>query len=230
MADILILTLTLTLCSCSYLSGRKTLLGGDAEKAGPKNEVVPKAEYDQLAQKYRELLEKVQTAEEHQASKMQFDPNKASQMVDELSKVSPGGELAETVDVFKKNESTPIDLRPTIAVSEGEMNSQIVLLKKAIEQVESNQLEKGLASLKLLENSTVDQISVRVKFYLAEILFKQNEFDLSLQMFEELVHDKAYSAYVIKALGRLIVCAEKLKLDKKKERYYSILHDFFEAV
>ena len=50
-----------------------------------------------------------------------------------------------------------------------------------------------------------------------------------MQIFEEIIEKDAFSGTVIKALGRLIVCSEKLKLEKKKERYYSLLHDFFES-
>ena len=39
----------------------------------------------------------------------------------------------------------------------------------------------------------------------------------------------AFSGVIIKTLGRLITCAEKLKLSKKKDVYFSILHDFFDA-
>ena len=63
---------------------------------------------------------------------------------------------------------------------------------------------------------------------MGEILFSQGEYDLSLQIFEEILERHAFSGLVIKTLGRLIVCSEKLKLVGKQEKYYSILHDFFE--
>ncbi len=80
-----------------------------------------------------------------------------------------------------------------------------------------------------LEHSKVRQIAVQAKYYIGMILFKQSEFDLSMQLFEEIIRKDAFSGVVLKALGKLIVCTEKLKLSKKRERYYSMLHDFFEA-
>ena len=79
-----------------------------------------------------------------------------------------------------------------------------------------------------LEKSPVKQLMVWSKYLIGEILFKQNEFDLAMQVFEEIINKHAFSGLVIKSLGRLIVCSEKLKLTKKKEQYYSLLHDFFE--
>jgi hypothetical protein len=61
------------------------------------------------------------------------------------------------------------------------------------------------------------------------MLFRQGEFDLSMQVFEEIITKYAFSGVVIKTLGRLIVCSERLKLAKKREQYFSILHDFFES-
>jgi TolA-binding protein len=85
-----------------------------------------------------------------------------------------------------------------------------------------------LKLLKELESSPVKQVAVYAKFLIGEMLFKQKEYDLSSQVFESILKQYSFSGLVLKSLGRLIVCFEKLKLPGKKEKYYSILHDFFE--
>ena len=49
-----------------------------------------------------------------------------------------------------------------------------------------------------------------------------------MQVYEEILQKDAFSGLVLKTLGRLVVCSTKLKLKKKEEQYYSVLHDFFE--
>jgi TolA-binding protein len=64
---------------------------------------------------------------------------------------------------------------------------------------------------------------------LGDLLFNQGEYDLALQVYEEVIKKYAFSAYVLKALGKLVACCEKLKLPEKGAKYYSLLHDFFES-
>ncbi len=96
--------------------------------------------------------------------------------------------------------------------------------------VGQNKFEDALQLLKSLEGSSNNQVAVRTKFWTGEIFFKQGEYDLSMQVYEEVISQHAFSSIVLKALGRLIVCVEKLKLQKKYDLYYSLLHDFFETV
>ena len=83
--------------------------------------------------------------------------------------------------------------------------------------------------LKELEGSKEKQIVVRAKMMLGDLLFNQGEYDLSSQVYEEIIGKYAFSGFVIKALGKLVVCSEKLKQPEKQAKYYSLLHDFFEA-
>ena len=102
-------------------------------------------------------------------------------------------------------------------------------LREAEGLIERNKFNEGLNKLKAVENSTSRQVRVRAKFLLGEILFKQKEYDLAMQVFEEIISKDAFSGMVLKSLGRLIICCEKLKQEKKQQQYYSILHDFFES-
>lgn len=171
----------------------------------------------------------------------------AVDLVDQLEVTKtpePETALAETVDVFAspsapkdpktgpKELINPIDKSAIIIdpiTSSMGVEDQIQELQKATDLVQKNMLDKALMILKALENSDNIQIKVRSKFWIGEILFKQGEYDLSMQIFEEIVSHYAFSGIVIKTLGRLIVCSDKLKLKKKYDLYYSILHDFFEG-
>lgn len=236
-----IFTLTLLvgqLSSCSWMTERTSLFGEDAEqkaKAEPL-QMVPKEQYDQLLNKYETLIGQVKNAEQAKRESVEkpFEGSDPSEIVNQLSKVQPPSDLAETVDVFSEQKKM-VDQNEAMlgkvsnVVSDNVVENQIVRLRKGIELVAQNRFDQALTTFKDLEQSPVEQIQVRAKFYLGEILFMQNEYDLAMQVFEEIISKHAFSGVVIKSLGRLIVCTEKLKLDKKKEKYYSILHDFFGA-
>ncbi|WP_157680023.1 tol-pal system YbgF family protein [Bacteriovorax sp. DB6_IX] len=211
------------------------------ESSKPKtvNGTVPKAQYDQLLGKYEALLDKIKSAEATSSSKMAntpASPKSDSDMITQLSKIQPPADLAETVDVFGKNGlankiPAPAAMETTTSrskLSDSALERQINTLHKADKLVRQNRMDSALILLRDLEESPNPQIKVRAKYYLAEMLFRQNEYDLAMQMYEEIIKKYAFSGLVIKSLGRLIVCSEKLKLGKKQERYYSILHDFFE--
>ncbi|EQC46619.1 tol-pal system YbgF family protein [Bacteriovorax sp. Seq25_V] len=244
-----LIAISASLSSCSWMSTRKALFDEEVENTNPKVEnsnqstnSVPKAQYDQLLSKYESLLDKIKTAENQAADQIENSPSaKEGEMMEKLSKITPQADLAETVDVFGKNgisSQIPADIMEAAAttaapsgkkLSDSEIQTQLQSLQKANKFVMENKMDSALILLKDLEESSNPQIRVRAKFYLAEMLFRQNEYDLSMQIYEEIIRGYAFSGLVIKSLGRLIVCTEKLKMDKKKERYYSILHDFFEA-
>ncbi len=242
-----LIAITTSLTSCSWMSTRKALFDEEGDKASSqvensnqKTNSVPKAQYDQLLTKYESLLDKIKTAENQATDQISNSPSaKEGEMMEKLSQITPQADLAETVDVFGKNgisSQIPADIMESSAPVEGskklsdtEIQNQLQSLQKANKLVMENKMDSALILLKDLEESTNPQIRVRAKFYLAEMLFRQNEYDLSMQIYEEIIRGYAFSGLVIKSLGRLIVCTEKLKMDKKKERYYSILHDFFEA-
>jgi predicted negative regulator of RcsB-dependent stress response len=109
------------------------------------------------------------------------------------------------------------------------IENQLVEIRRSLVLIGQNKIDAAMAKLKVLEQSSVPQIKVRSKFLVAELLFRQAEYDLSMQIYEEILTKHAFSGVVLKTLGRLVVCCEKLKLNKKKAQYYSILHDFFEV-
>lgn len=219
-----------------------------AYKKEGKSAEVPREEYEQLKSKYEKLLngdyDKSKLSEKPVSKEDMGNVQDPAQLVEQL-KTAPelnsktGGELVETVDVFGKNgivrnssgaapRSNALLKHETDFVSDS-IESEIAKLREAEGLIERNKFNEGLNKLKVVENSTSRQVRVRAKYLLGEILFKQKEYDLAMQVFEEIISKDAFSGMVLKSLGRLIVCCEKLKQEKKQQQYYSILHDFFES-
>jgi len=137
------------------------------------------------------------------------DPSKA---IDEIK--------IETVDVIAPAR--------TIA-SKAEVETDIEKLNLAEKYIAVGNFEKATGYLKTLEVSKNKQVQVRAKFLRGEMMFSQKEYDLALQIFEDIIKNYSFSGVIIKALNRLEACSKNLKLPKKQKRYHSILHDFFES-
>lgn len=142
-----------------------------------------------------------------------------------------------TVDALDSKESTSMP----VPVGEGhppqkrmtdteQLNGQMATLFEAGILISGKRYDQALELLTPLKHSSDRQIQVRAKFLKGEILFQQEEYDLAMQVFEDLIAKYAFSGVILKALNRLVTCAEKLALPKKKRRYHSILYDFFESV
>lgn len=223
-----------TIAGCSWLQSRQSLFSNEVtdDDGKPLVTTVPKEQYDQLLKKYDALQTRLQTSEasgEDVAAKIPNEALENSEILGALQNANDG-DLAETVDVFASNNAPAAQ---AVVNSDNydnvDVESQIRKLQQADAFVVQNKFDDALNNLKSLEKSPVRQIRVRARFLIGETLFKQGDFDLSMQIFEEIIQKDAFSGTVLKALGRLIVCTEKLKLDKKKEQYYSLLHDFFES-
>jgi tetratricopeptide (TPR) repeat protein len=236
-ASLLVLSLSI-LSSCSWVTSGRSLFGDEPDRSDviPSRDSVPKEQYQQLLEKYEKLLsdhKKVINKEDTAPA-----PDTKSLLKNLSNTTSKPEPLAETVDVFKsapkkaKGLDYSIKTTPVIESTnydQVDVEGQITQLRKAKVLVGKRRFDSSFKILKDLERSPVRQVRVRAKFQLGEILFSQQEYDLSMQIFEEIIHNDAFSGIVIKTLGRPIVCSEKLKLDKKKEQYYSMLHDFFES-
>jgi TolA-binding protein len=174
------------------------------------------------------------------ATATNIDP---SELVNHIDQTVPDAKNVEGVDVLSPNGPTTakkeehLKSGPPIPESMGvqqvnntdDVDEQITKLREANELVKVGKFENALTILKELENSKEKQIVVRAKIMLGDLLFGQGEFDLAMQVFEEVIKKYAFSGYVLKALGKLVACSEKLKLPEKQAKYYSLLHDFFEA-
>jgi tetratricopeptide (TPR) repeat protein len=191
-----------------------------------------KQKYDELAKRYSLLQQEFQSSKGSSPSILEDLNQNARDQSDEK-----GDDLAETVDVFasqqrkRENNNSLSSSSPRISsdnIDPDLIEEQIHILRKIQSLVNQNKFNDALNEIKKIEDSAIRQISVRAKFYLGEVLFAQEQYDLAMQVYEEIIKENAFSGVVIKTLGRLIVCSESLKLDKKRDAYYSILHDFFE--
>jgi predicted negative regulator of RcsB-dependent stress response len=230
-----ILIFSLSISSCSWLSKRKALfepepieregVSSTAEKL-EEGKVVSSEQYNQLLERYDKLKRS------HDNSNMVAKPDKL--LTDLNNAPASTSTLADTVDVFGNDgpgtkEPSVVDLgkfdaRDRFPVS---INAEIDQFRMAEQAAGKGDHGLAMKYFKILEKSQNTQLKVRAKYNIAEILFDQKDYDLAMQAYEEIIKNYAFSGLVIKSLGRLIACTEQLKLKEKKDKYYSILHDFF---
>ncbi|MBY0413949.1 MAG: tetratricopeptide repeat protein [Bdellovibrionales bacterium] len=245
------ITLLLTSCSSLWLHRDQTVdsvnEGGVQSGAGVATSV-PKEQYDELARKYQELLNQsknLPTAETPKAmvatdpsiseqakpqvaTSTNIDP---SELVNRIDNAIPDAVPVDGIEPIKKEigPAVPNSMGVKTVNNTDDLDEQIARLREVHELVKVNKFEAALIILKELESSPEKQIVVRAKMMLGDLLFNQGEYDLSSQVYEEIINKYAFSGFVIKALGKLVVCSEKLKQPEKQAKYYSLLHDFFEA-
>jgi TolA-binding protein len=220
--------------------------------------MVSKDQYDELARKYQELLtlSKNQGAKPETTVEPQSNPTSGidkatqtkpeigastsidpSELVNHIDKAIPDTAAVDSVDALKSEGVVNNEKGPPVPTSMGvqhvnntdDVDEQITKLREVQALVKVNKFDNALTVLKELENSKEKQIVVRAKMMLGDLLFNQGEFDLASQVYEEVIKKYAFSGFVLKALGKLVVCGEKLKQPEKQAKYYSLLHDFFEA-
>jgi len=80
-----------------------------------------------------------------------------------------------------------------------------------------------------LESQAAPVIKVRAKLQMGELLYQQGQYDLSLQVFEDIIKKHSHSGIVLQALKNAVECADKLGTQEKKEQYASMLNDIFES-
>jgi len=235
---VILVTLVLPLLFSCSLFNRSSEVGKEGEAQTV--ETVPKVQYDQLMTKYEKLLKVVREKEsdgevvvdaeaESGVENKKYPPSdKLSALKDDLVN-SNGVALNDTVDVFSDGSGANQKIAPAANLDSLTVETQIVQLRKALKLVEQKKFNQAIGYLKDLENSSVLQIKVRAKYQVGEMLFFQQEYDLAMQVYEDIIANYAFSGVVLKTLGRLIECSNKLKLGKKQEQYYSVLMKFFEA-
>ncbi len=234
--------------SCSYLKSARRMIFNEEEP--PKQKVVPKAQYDELMRKYEQATKDSKatgtTIENPDAYSNIKDENPPLEKI-QMNNSGENSDLVETVDVFKESKSPEEDSNmnspsgkvvykaaPNVialsdkAVSSEQVKNEIILFRKGLSYMNQNNLDGAMRIFQTLENSSIAQVRVRAKYKIGEILQQQKEYDLALQVYEELINHYAFSGMVIPTLKNLILCSEKLNLKDKKAKYQSILVDIFE--
>lgn len=210
----------LSLSSCSWYRDLERSLVEDEEKQQKKSRVVSREQYDQLLVKYEELSKKYQELKE--------GPSKdQSSLVDELQRTSGenfanASSNAETVDVFASQGAVISNEVPS------DVESQLSLYRRGV-ALKSTNAGEATKIFQQLEGQGIPAVRVRAKFQIGELLYSKDQYDLALQVFEDIINKSAHSGVVLDALKYAVVCSEKLGIHNKKEQYASMLNDVFEA-
>ena len=161
------------------------------------------------------------TKEERTVSKKQYDKllSKYNQLKNKKDPSKAIDQIKiETVDVFA----------PARTISSKEQTeTDIDKLDLAAKYLAVGNFEKATGYLKQLENSGNRQVQVRAKFLMGEMYFIQKEYDLAMQIFEDVIKNYSFSGVVIKALGKLEACSKNLKQPEKQKVYHSMINDVF---
>lgn len=210
------------LSSCAWYRDIERSLVEDDQKqdAARKMKAVPRQQYDELLVKYEELAKKY---EELKAG----NSNPKNSLVDELQRTQgenfAGGGNVETVDVFGPGAAATGPL-PQIGT---DLESQVEAYRKGLTLIQTNPNE-ALKVFQQLEAKAEAPVKVRAKLQIGELLMKQNQYDLALQSFEDIIQKYAQSGVVIDALRNAAICGDKLGLANKRDQYSSMLKDVFE--
>lgn len=209
------------LSSCAwYRDLERDLVEDDAKKAN-KSKVVSRAQYDQLLEKYDDLQKKYNLLKE--------GPKESNSLVDELQKSSSENfanvsSNVETVDAFGGNQQVVVATEDIPS----DVNSQLALFRRGMTMKSSNPGE-ATKIFQQLEAKGAPAVKVRSKLQIGELLYSKGQFDLALQVFEDVINTQAHSGVVLDALRYAVVCSEKLGIQNKKDQYASMLNDVFEA-
>jgi TolA-binding protein len=217
------------LSSCAWYRDLERSLVDDNEKQVKRTQrAVPREQYDQLLVKYEELSKKYEQIKEKPATSQ-------GSLVDELQKTQsenfaqPSSNVeTETVNVFppagtlaadNQTSSTPIEVPADI-------ESQLSLYRRGLALKASNAGE-ATKIFQQLENQAVSPVKARAKFQIGEMLLGRGQYDLALQVFEDIINKNAESGIVLDALKYAVVASEKLGITTKRDQYSSMLNDVF---
>lgn len=213
----------LSLNACSWYRDLERSLVEDDERKARRSKTVPREQYDQLLVKYEELSKKYEQLKEN--------PNKGQpSLVDELQRTSsenfaqPSSNV-ETVDAFAE---APAAATATVADVSSDIESQVALYRRGVSAKTSNPGE-ATKIFQQLESQAIPAIKARSKLQLGEIMLAKGQYDLALQVFEDVINKNAHSGVVLEALRHAVDCSDKLGIQNKKEQYASMLNDVFET-
>ena len=212
------LVLLLLSTSCSWYRDLERSLVEDDEKQSRKSQgksrAVPREQYDQLLVKYEELTKKYEALKEGKPQQS---------LVDELQSTSPNVDT-ETVNLGPGDPAGS----PAMVTVPGDLESQLSLYRRGLALKSSNPGE-ATKIFQELEAKGDPSVKVRSRLQIGEMLLARQQYDLALQVFEEIISKNAHSGVVLDALKYAEVCADKLGLVSKKEQYHSMLNDVFEV-
>jgi TolA-binding protein len=206
--------------SCAWYRDLERSLVDEDDKKGKRSQTVPRSQYDQLLVKYEELSKKYEMLKERPASSQ-------GSLVDEIQQsktenFATTSDNAETVDVFKSNANSSVT---NLDIPE-DIESQLSLYRKAMGLRVTNPGE-ATKIFQQLEIRAIAPVQVRAKYQVGEMLLEKNQYDLALQVFEDIINKYANSGVVLHALKGAVAASEKLGVPNKRDQYASMLNDVF---
>lgn len=223
-ASLLVLT-----SSCSWYKDLERSLVEDDERTNQKRTMraVPREQYDQLLVKYEELSKKYETLKDGKPKQNSIVDDLQTSKTENFANTSPNAD-AETVDVFASAAGASAAAAPTPLKVSGDIEDQLNLYRRGVSLKTSNPGE-ATKIFQGLEAQAVPAVKVRAKEQIGELLYSKQQYDLALQVFEDVINKHAYSGVVLDALKYAAICSEKLGIPSKKDQYTSMLRDVFET-
>lgn len=217
----------LLLSSCSWYKDLERSLVEDDEKQVKRSQrPVSRAQYDQLLVKYEELSKKYEQLKEQ-------PKNSQGNLVDELQKsqsenfAQPSSNVeTETVNLFPAGAGDSQAQAPATIEVPSDIESQLSLYRRGLALKASNPGE-ATKIFQQLENQAISPVKSRAKFQIGEMLLGRGQYDLALQVFEDIINKNAESGIVLDALKYAVVASEKLGATAKRDQYASMLNDVF---
>ncbi len=217
----------LFLTSCAWYKDLERSLVEDDEKQMKRSaRPVSREQYDQLLVKYEELSKKYEQLKEQ-------PKNSQGNLVDELQKTqsenfaqtSPNVET-ETVNLFPGGAAADSQNAGGTIEVPSDIESQLSLYRRGLALKASNPGE-ATKIFQQLENQAIAPVKSRAKFQIGEMLLGRGQYDLALQIFEDIINKNAESGIVLDALKYAVVASEKLGATAKRDQYASMLNDVF---
>ena|SRR5690554_230725 len=215
-----LLSLTL-ISSCAWYKNLERSLVEDDIRQAKKKQVVPREKYEELLVKYEELSKKYDALTTSETK---------SSLVDEIQATKTP---SETIDLFgtppveQKPSPAPVAASSVVTAPQG-LEDEVSLYRRGVILRQTNPGE-ATKVFQQLELKSAPAIKVRAKQQIGEMLFEKKQYDLALQVFEDIISNFSHSGVVLEALKFSVICADKLGIHNKKEQYASILNDVFES-
>ena len=200
-----------TFVSCSTLSKLNPMNYFRRDRTQEKP--VTRAEYNELLKKYEKLLAKhtPTTPVENRSNKSDEEE------IEQLEKLITQVLNTKKAKVAKKQ-----------IYSSEQVRNELKRLAQLKRKMDQKKFGDALLLVKELESSQVEQVRAQTRFYFSEILFMQKEYDLAMQIYEEIMIKMDFSIYAKESLEKLVLCTNKLNRESKNSYYQSILKKFGE--
>jgi tetratricopeptide (TPR) repeat protein len=184
---------------------------------------VSRSQYDQLLVKYEELSKKYEQLKEKPSSSQGSLADELQNTQSDNFAQSASNTEAETVNVFPESQNSQATTEMKVPE---DVNSQLSLFRRGLALKSTNQSE-ATKIFQQLETHGIPPVKVRAKYQIGSMLLEKGQFDLALQVFEDIINKHSESGVVLDALQGAVVASDKLGVVNKKDQYSSMLNDVF---